>query len=114
MDTSVLNFSYELRLQGYCGWEGDYGPEMITHIVIVWELISKLRRAAVTQGFLAGIVLCNSGAPEELSVNAPITHKNSLGIHFPIARTLHKKSVSESFFRVIFPPPTPKSADFTL
>ena len=38
------------------------GPKMITHIFIIWELISQLHRTSVTQGLLAGIVLCNSGA----------------------------------------------------
>ena len=33
-----------------------------THIFIIWELISQLQRTSVTQGLLAGILLCNSGA----------------------------------------------------
>ena len=40
---------------GYHGAQNDY-----THIFIVWELISQLHRTSVTQGFLAGILLCNS------------------------------------------------------
>ena len=32
-----------------------------THLMI-WELISQLHRTSVTYGFLAGIILCNSGA----------------------------------------------------
>ena len=35
---------------------------MITHVPIIWELTSKLHRTSVTQGFLAGLVLCNLGA----------------------------------------------------
>ena len=31
-----------------------------THTSMIWQLISKLRRTSVTQGFLAGIVLCTS------------------------------------------------------
>ena len=30
-----------------------------THIFMVWELISQLHRTSVTQGVLAGILLCN-------------------------------------------------------
>ena len=33
-----------------------------THIFTTWELISQLHRTFVTQDFLAGIILCNSGA----------------------------------------------------
>ena len=37
---------------------------MITHIFIIWELISQLHRTSVTHGSLAGIILCNWGAFE--------------------------------------------------
>ena len=42
--------------KGYNGAQNDY-----THILLIWELISQLHRTSVTQGFLAGILLCNSG-----------------------------------------------------
>ena len=40
------------------------GPKMITHthLFIIRELILQLHRTSVTQGFLAGILLCNLGA----------------------------------------------------
>ena len=38
------------------------GPRRITHTFFFWRLISQLHRTSVTQGFLAGILLCNSGA----------------------------------------------------
>ena len=31
-----------------------------THIFIVWEFVSRLHKTSATQGFLAGIILCNS------------------------------------------------------
>ena len=40
------------------------GPKMITHIFIVWEFMSRLHRTSVTHGFLARILLCDSGAYE--------------------------------------------------
>ena len=36
------------------------GLTMITHMFIVWELLSQLHRTSVTQRFLAGIALCHS------------------------------------------------------
>ena len=42
----------------------------------------QLHRPSVTQGFLAGILLCNSGA-----FWTPIAHVNCLGMKFPIACT---------------------------
>ena len=42
--------------------ESTMGPNMITHthMFVVWELLSQLHRTSVTQGFLAGMILCNS------------------------------------------------------
>ena len=40
-----------MDFEGYYGAQNDY-----THIFIVWELIPKLHRTSVTQGFLAGII----------------------------------------------------------
>ena len=36
-------------------------PKLITHthIFMIWEVISQLHRTSVTQGVLAGIILCN-------------------------------------------------------
>ena len=53
------NFKYrtqilsELRLQKFMLGEH-------TQILSVWELISQVHRTSVTQGFLAGILLCSS------------------------------------------------------
>ena len=66
---------------------------------MVWELISQLHRTSVTQGFLAGILLCNSGRLHKvLSVKAPITHINCLGINFPIT---HTSVTQKNCFRII-------------
>ena len=76
-----------------------YGaPNDYTDIFIVWELISQSDRTSVTQGFLAGILLCN--LHKVLSVNTPITHINCLELifnytHTPLLDT--KKIVSELF-----------------
>ena len=74
-------------------------PKMITHIFIVSKLIYQVHRTSVTHGFLAGILLCNSGAYEGTSsVNAPITHMNCLGINFQVrAHLLH------NYTRELFP-----------
>ena len=34
------------------------GPKKFTHIFMIWELISQLHRTSVTQGVLAGVLLC--------------------------------------------------------
>ena len=56
------------------------GPKMISHIFIVWELISQLHRTSVAQGMLAGLFCVICLLHKVLSVNSPITHINCLGI----------------------------------
>ena len=60
------------------------------------EFISQLHRTSVTQGLLAGILMCNSGASKWCSL---ITHKNSLGMYFQLncTRICYTSLVSELF-----------------
>ena len=58
--THVAHFLDDLlSLRNYYGAQNDY-----THMFLSWELISQLHRTSVTHGYLAGILLCNSGAYE--------------------------------------------------
>ena len=74
------------------------GPKMITHIFIIWELISQLHRASVTHCFLAGFYCVIRVPVKVFSVNAPITHINCLGITFPIT---HTAVTQKNCFRII-------------
>ena len=77
----------------YYGAQNDY-----THIFIIWELIFQLHRTSVTQGFLAGILLCNSGAfLGTFCERANYTHSLSGNYLFNYTHLLRKRIVSELF-----------------
>ena len=78
----------------YYGAQNDY-----THIFIIWEISSQLHRGSVTQGFLAGILLCNSGASKRYvlcrrQLHTLIVRELIFLLH---THLLHKRIVSELF-----------------
>ena len=76
-----------------CGCHGFFGPDFS-----IWELIAQLHRTCVTQGFLAGIVLCNWYAFIQCFLWTHQLHINCLGISLPTARTAVTQN---SCFRII-------------
>ena len=62
------------------------GPKIITHTFLLFgNFVSQLHRTSVTQGFLAGVILCNSGVCIR---------------YFLCACQLHTLSVGELIFRL--------------
>ena len=71
---------------------------MITHIVVIWELIPGYTGHLLHRAFWQELICVIRGLHRVLSVEVSITHIYCLGINFPIARTF---VTQKNCFRII-------------